>query len=58
MMAYANENALTNSILQDARDAVKEQLFGSPSDNVLYAKGVAEKLHKMDHEVEFTFSDC
>ena len=57
MKPYANDYALTGSILQNARDAVKEQLFGSPDYNVLYAKGVAEQLLKLDHEVEFTYSD-
>ena len=57
MNPYANDYALTDSILQDARDAVKEHLFGSPSDNVLYAKGVAEQLLKLGHEVELTYSD-
>jgi hypothetical protein len=57
MKPYANDYALTDSILQDARDAVKEQLFGSPANNVLYAKGVAEQLRKLGHEVEFTYTD-
>ena len=49
MKPYANDYALTDSVLQDTRDAVKDQLFGSPDDNVIYAKGVAEQLLKLGH---------
>ena len=36
---------------------MKDHIFGSPADNVLYAKGDAEQLLKLGHKVEFTYSD-
>ncbi len=57
LKAVANDYALTDSVLQEARDSAKEQLFGSPDNNILYAKGVSAELLRLGHEVEFTYSD-
>ena len=43
MKPYAKEYTLTDSIVQDARDWAKLELFGSAKENVRYARGV------MDH---------
>ena len=57
MKPYANQYTLTDGILQDARDLAKLSLFGSPADNVFYAKGAAAELRKLGHEVELIFED-
>jgi len=57
MKPYAKEYTLTESIIQDARDLAKIELFGLADDNVKYAKGVMDELRAMGHEVEMFFSD-
>jgi hypothetical protein len=41
MKLYAKDHALTDSILQEAQDNAKLELFGLADDNVCYARGVA-----------------
>ncbi len=55
MKPYAKDYALTDSVLQEAWDNTKLELFGLADDNVCYARGVANRLHKLDHEVELVF---
>jgi hypothetical protein len=43
MKSYAKEYTLTDSIVQDARDWAKSELFGSAEENVRYVRSV------MDH---------
>jgi hypothetical protein len=57
MKPYAKEYALTNSVVQEARDVAKAELFGKAEDNVKYAHGVAHLLRQLGHEVELIFSD-
>jgi hypothetical protein len=44
MKPYAKEYTLTDSIVQDARDRAKLQLFGSTKENVQYARGVLDHV--------------
>jgi hypothetical protein len=48
---------LTDSIVQDARDMAKLQLFGSAEENVQYARGVVDQVRGLGHEVEMIFQD-
>ncbi len=57
MKPYAKYYALTDSVLQEAWDNAKLELFGSADDNVCYARGVANRLRKLDHEVELVFGN-
>ena len=57
MKPYAKDYALTDSVLQEARDNAKLELFGLADDNVCYARGVANQLHKLDHTVELVFGN-
>jgi hypothetical protein len=41
MKPYAKYYALTDSILQEAQDNAKLELFGLANDNICYARGVA-----------------
>jgi hypothetical protein len=41
MMPYAKDYALNDSVLQEARDSAKIELFGLADDYVCYARGVA-----------------
>ncbi len=49
---------LTDSIIQDARDMAKLQLFGSAEENVQYAQGVLDHVRELGHKVEMIFQDC
>ncbi len=57
MMPYAKDYALTDSVLQEAQDNAKLELFGSAEDNICYARGVANQLRRLDHEVELIFGN-
>ncbi len=57
MKPYAKDYALTDSVLQEARDNAKLELFGLADDNVCYARRVANWLRKLDHEVELVFGN-
>ncbi len=57
MMPYAKGYALTDSVLQEVRDSAKIELFGLADDNVRYARGVANQLQELDHEVELIFGN-
>ncbi len=54
-MPCAKDYALADSVLQEARDSAKIELFGSADNNVCYARGVANQLRKLDHKVELIF---
>ncbi len=57
MKPYAKDYALTDSVLQEARDNAKIELIGSADDNVCYARGVANRLRELDHKVELVFAN-
>jgi hypothetical protein len=57
MKPYAKEYTLTDSIVQDARDMAKLQLFGLAEENVQYAWGVVDQVRGLGHEVEMIFQD-
>ncbi len=58
MKPYTKDYALTNSILQEARDKTKLELFGlADDDNVCYARGVANQLCRLNHEDELIFGN-
>ncbi len=57
MKSYAKEYTLTDSIVQDARDMAKLQLYGSAEENVQYARGVVDQVRGLGHEVEMIFQD-
>ena len=54
---YARPYALTDSILQEARDLAKKQLFGHAEQNVQYAKGVVAELGGLGHHVRVLYAD-
>ncbi len=57
MKPYTKEYTLTDSIIQDARDMVKLQLFGLAEKNVHYALGVVDQVRGLGHEVNMIFQD-
>ena len=57
MKPYAKEYTLTDSVVQDARDRAKLELFGSAEENVRYARGVMDHVRQLGHEVEMIFQD-
>ena len=54
---YANNYTLTDSILQEGRDLAKGLLFGSPEDNLMYARGIQAKLRELGLHVELIFAN-
>ena len=40
MKPYAKEYTLTDSIVQDGKNLAKQELFGDPDDNVIYARPI------------------
>ena len=44
MKPYAKEYMLMGSIVQDARDLAKLQLFGSAEENMQYGRGVLDHV--------------
>ncbi len=57
MKPYVKEYTLTDSIVQDARDMAKLQLFGSAEENVQYARDVMDQVRRLGHKVEMIFQD-
>jgi hypothetical protein len=57
LFAYAKPYALTDSILQEARDLAKRQLFGLAEENVQYAKGVEKELVELGHHVTVLYAN-
>ena len=54
---YVRPYALTDSILQEARDLAKKQLFGLAEENVQYTKGVVAELEGLGHHVRVLYAD-
>jgi hypothetical protein len=46
---YVNPYAVTNNILQDARNHAKADLFGKPDDNIRYAYAIQQTIRDMGH---------
>ena len=55
MRPYAKDYAITNALVQDARDAAKVDIFGQAEDNVMYAERIAEEMRSRGHTVELIF---
>jgi hypothetical protein len=54
---YVRSYALTDSILQEAKDLAKKQIFGQAKHNVQYAKGVVAELELLGHHVRVLYAD-
>jgi hypothetical protein len=51
-----NPYAVTNNILQDARDHAKADLFGKPDNNIRYAYAVQQAIRDMGHVCDLIFT--
>ncbi len=56
LRAYAPEDAITNAVIQRARDAAKIKVFGTSSVNVCYVKALIVELKRRGHYAEATYS--
>ena len=56
MHPYAKDYVITNTLVQDDRDAAKRDIFGNATNNVKYAEEVAPLMRSLGHEVELIFS--
>jgi len=54
---YGKEYAFTDSILQEARSASREMLFGTPEVNVRYAATVKKELEERGHIVRMEYTE-
>jgi hypothetical protein len=52
---YANEYTIMYNILQEGRNIARLFIFGSPSDNVGFAKGVESEMRCLSHKVELFY---
>ena len=57
LSSYARSYALTDSILQEAHDLAKKQLFGHAEQNIQYAKGVLAELQGLGHYVKILYGN-
>jgi hypothetical protein len=55
---HANPGCITDNILQEARDSAKIDLFGIPSENVMYAEAIQDAIRGMGHSCELIFAYC
>jgi hypothetical protein len=55
MKPYTKEYMLMYSIVQDARDMAKLQLFGLAEEKVQYVRGVVDQVRGLGHKVEMIF---
>ena len=53
---YVNEYAITNNILQDARQHARKDIFGEAEDNVKYAYALRDSLVERGHDCELMFT--
>ena len=53
---YVNEYAITNNILQDAREHARKDIFGEPEDNVKYAYALRDSLVERGHDCKLIFT--
>ncbi len=53
---YVNPYAVTNNIIQDARDHAKADIFGKPDDNIRYAYTIQQAIQDMGHVCELIFT--
>ncbi len=53
---YVNHYAVTNNILQDARNHTKADLFGKPDNNIRYAYTVQQAIQDMGHVCDLIFT--
>ena len=54
---YVNPNALTDNILQEARDTAKLDLFGDADDNVKYSEAIRDAIVALGHTCELLFAN-
>ena len=54
---YMRPKFLTSSLLQNARKMSRDEIFGDPSRNVLYIKGLVEKMEEAGHDVHLVVKD-
>ncbi len=57
MKPYTKKYMLRDSIVQDAKDMAKLELFGLAEENVQYARGVMDQVRGLGHKVEMIFQD-
>jgi hypothetical protein len=57
LLPYSRGYALTDSILQEARELAKKQLFGRAEENVQFAKGVVQELEGLGHHVRILYAN-
>ena len=57
LLPYSRGYAMTDSILQEARELAKKQVFGRAEENVQFAKGVVQELEGLGHHVRILYAN-
>ena len=54
---YVRPKFLTASLLQNARKLSRDEIFGDPSQNVYYIKGLVNKMEEAGHDVHLVLKN-
>ncbi len=57
VFAYVKENFITSSLLQNARTMARDEVFGGPGTNVLFANGLVKKMKECGIDVKVLMKD-
>jgi hypothetical protein len=55
--AYVKDKFITNALLQNARTMVRDEIFGDPARNVLFANGLVKKMKELGVDVKVIMKD-
>jgi hypothetical protein len=55
--AYVKDKFITNSLLQNARTMARDEIFGDPATNVLFANGLVTKMKEFGVDLKVLMKD-
>ena len=55
--AYVKDKFITNALLQNARTMARDEIFGDPATNVLFANGLVQKMKELGVDVKVIMKD-
>jgi hypothetical protein len=57
VLAYVKEKFITSSLLQNARTMARDEIFGDPETNVVFANGLVKKMKECGIDVKVLMKD-
>ncbi len=55
--AYVKDKFITNALLQNARMIARDEIFGDPATNVLFANGLVQKMKEFGVDMKVIMKD-